>query len=221
MEFKKKKKGSKKLGGVLFSLVMAIALFITLLMVEKNIMTPNGLRNVYVATSDIESGTVIGEEEIERLFKLKEVDGDLAVTNYVTDLSSLVGRITTRGIEKGTVVSSNGFEDLEKFRRLEENPVYITVAVEGLDRTVAGNIRPGDIVSLMYTDKSTGQSDLVFNEKIVDTVYGIDGKELKRSDSGNAGILGFQVAKSEVGVINATLSSAEDIRVVKYISVKE
>lgn len=221
MEFKKKKKGNKRLGSFLFSLVMAIALFITLLMVEKTLMTPNGLRNVYVATSDIESGTIMDESNIKGLFSKKEVDGDLAVTNFVDDLDSLVGKVTTRGIEKGTVVSSNGFEDLEKFRQIEKNPAYITVSVEGMDMTVAGKIRPGDVVSVLYNDKETGQSELVFDEVLVEKAYSSDGVEIQRGDSGSATLLGFYVPKNRVGIINATIAKAESLRIVKIENVKE
>lgn len=221
MEFKKKKKGSKRLGSLLFSIVMAVALFITLLMVEKTIMTPNGLKSVYVATSDIESGTMMTAENTKTLFKLKEVDGDLAVTKYITDPNSLVGTITTRGIEKGTVVSANGFEDLERYRRLKDNPVYITVSVDGIDNTVAGKIRAGDVVSVLYTEKETGESSLVFDEAIVEKTYGADGTEIKRGEAGNVNILGFYVPKSRISLINSTIEKAESLRIVKIEYVKE
>lgn len=216
MELKKKKKGNRKLGSLLFSLVMAIALFITLLMVEKTLMTPNGLVNVYIATSDIEEGTIIDESKIDTLFKVKEVDGELAVTGYVSDPSTLVGRISTGKIGKGAVVSGDGFEDLNKYRMIKENPMYITIAINGVDTSVAGKIRPGDVVSVLYNNTTTGQIEELVSELVVEKTYDASGAEVDRGGSGSTNIFGFYVDKMLANKISkAAIGDSKGLRLVK------
>ena len=107
-----------KFSHIAISLVGAIILFCVLLGVEAKILEPNGKAKVLIAKSDIEKNTVINKSNVDKLFKEKEVDGELEVTRAVKNKKDLINTITNKEINANEVISKNSFMVFYSFNLL-------------------------------------------------------------------------------------------------------
>ena len=194
-----------KFSHIAISLIGAIILFCTLLGVEAKILAPNGKAKVLIAKSDIDENTVITSKNIDKLFKEKEVDGELEVTKSVKDKKDLINTVTTKEINKNEVISKNSFIDKDNLLAKIENPVETSIKVSDLSQVVGGILREGDIIDISVINSTSGESKVVLENVYVDKAIASDGTEIDREKNAVATVLNIIISKEEEEILNTEI----------------
>lgn len=194
-----------KFSHIVISLIGAIILFCVLLGVEAKILAPNGKAKVLIAKSDIAENTVINSKNIDKLFKEKEVDGELEVTKSVKDKKNLINTVTTKEINKNEVISKNSFMDKDNLLTKIENPVETSIKVSDLSQVVGGILREGDIIDISVINSTSGESKVVLENVYVDKAIASDGTEIDRENDAVATVLNIIISKEEEEILNTEI----------------
>lgn len=198
-----KKKNFKK---TTISLLVAIIVFFGLLVIESNILTPNGTSKVLIATDEIQKGVEINSNNIDTYFKVKNVDGELAVTNYISDKEDLLNLISNETINKGQVISANNFVDKDDFLSKIENPVEVSFKVTDISQTVGGILRQGDIIDISVINSTTNEVEKVLSEVYVAKAMSSDGQELTREQELSAMVINIIISSQDEEKLNSKLN---------------
>ena len=198
-----KKKNFKK---TTISLLVAIIVFFGLLVIESNILTPNGTSKVLIATDEIQKGVEINSNNIDTYFKVKNVDGELSVTNYISDKEDLLNLISNETINKGQVISANNFVDKDDFLSKIENPVEVSFKVTDISQTVGGILRQGDIIDISVINSTTNEVEKVLSEVYVAKAMSSDGQELTREQELSAMVINIIISSQDEEKLNSKLN---------------
>lgn len=195
-------KNKKNLGRILLSLIVSVVIYIGLLVIQQNVLQPNGTSKVYLANEDITKGTIITDENISQLFKEKKVDSDLKVTNSITDKKELMNKIINEDIEKGQVVSNNNLLNKASLLASIKDSVEVSVKVSDLSQAVGGTIREGDIINISEINNATKQNEKVLEKVYVNRVFSNEGKKIEKQDKTSAVTINMIIAKEDEEKLN-------------------
>ena len=133
---------------------------------SKTVDVINGEQTpVYIAKEDVPVGTKIDEETIATLFEKKNVATIYVVNGFVSDMNTVMGKLSTRTIYKGDQVSEHDFVEESNSTvglsyTVEKDYVAISVSA-GSIMGVDGYIRVGDTVNILAKyikiDQETGE----------------------------------------------------------------
>ena len=198
-----KKRNLKK---TIISLLVAIIVFFGLLIIESSILTPNGTAQVFVATDEIPKGVEINDSNIDTYFKSKNVDGGLAVTNYISNKEDLLNLIANETINKGEVISANSFVDKNDVLSKIENPVELSFKATDISQVVGGILRQGDMIDISIINSTTNEVENVLNNVYVTKAISTDGQEIERGEDRSAMIINIIVSEEDERRLNSKLS---------------
>ncbi|CUQ30718.1 SAF domain-containing protein [Clostridium baratii] len=206
---KDKAKGENKIITVIVSLFLTIVVFIGLLIVQKNIISPHGKATVYIATQDLSKGTLITKENINSLFTTQVVDGQLKVSNAVDNKNNLIDHVVTENLNKGTVIAKNYFLDKNNILNKIDNPTEVSFTTNDVSNVLGGVIREGDLINISIVNKDNRSKELLKNAYVT-KVFAQDNTELKRGDDKpsmtiNIIIPGSLVQEFNTGVSNGNI----------------
>jgi hypothetical protein len=195
----------KNFGRIIISLIVSIVAFIGLLVVQQTILTPNGTSKVYIATENIEKGTIMTTENVDKLFKEKNVDGELKVTNAITSKKVLVDKIANKDVEKGAVISSNTFTHKDDILAKIKTPVEVSIKVDDISQAVGGILRAGDIINISVVNLITKENEKIFENTYVNKVFSKEGKEIKREDISSVVTINLIISKEDEAKLNKAI----------------
>lgn len=198
-----KKRNFKK---TIISLLVAIIVFIGLLIIESSILTPNGTAQVFVATDEIQKGVEINDSNIDTYFKPKNVDGELAVTNYISNKEDLLNLIANETINKGEVISANSFVDKDDVLSKIENPVEVSFKATDISQTVGGILRQGDMIDISIINSTTNEVEKVLSDVYVTKAMSSDGQELTREQELSAMVINIIISSKDEEKLNSKLN---------------
>lgn len=192
---------------LLISIGLAIILFVGLILVERSLLKPNGTVDGFIATADIEKGTLVTEDNLSKLFAEKNnIDGLLEVTGAVKTRDELVNKITNENLNKGEVISVNSFIAKDDKLKDKENLVEVSFNVSDISQVVGGILRNGDIIDISIIDNNTNESTSVLEEVYIEKAISSDGMEIDRSSDLTALTINILVSKEDSEKLNSYLN---------------
>ena len=200
---------NKKFKGIFLSLIVSIIVFIGLLVGQQSILYPNGTSEVMIAKDKIEKGTLITNDNIDKLFEARKVDGELAVNDAAKNKKDLLNKIVNVQVNKGQVVSTNEFIDKESVLVKIENPVEVSFKASDIAQVVGGTIRPGDIINISTINQVTKENENVLNNVYVNRTFSNEGKEVSREDVTPAVAVNILISKDDEAKLNKALGAGQ------------
>lgn len=197
----------KKISSLIISLILAIIVFIGLTVVAGKVIAPYGKATVYVATQDLNKGTLITKENVNNYFTKETVQGNLKVSNAVENENSLVNHIATENINKGAVVANNYFIDKDNILNKIENKAEVSFTTNDVSTVLGGIIRVGDIVDLSVVKDKTSES--LVKDAYVTKVFAQDNTELKRNDKKPSMTINVIIPQNLVKAFNTAVSEGK------------
>ncbi len=206
---------SKKIKITLINLILIIVLFVGMLLVEKNILKPNGSFNGLIAINDVAKGTLITEQNINSLFKEKDdIDGELQVNGVAKTKEELLNLIANENLNKGEIISMDSFITKNSILKDIKDPVETSFNVTDISQVVGGTLRKGDLIDISVIDNNTNESTEVLKNVYVEKAISSDGKEIDRSSDLSAITINIIVSKTDEAKLNNHISKG-GIRVSK------
>lgn len=200
-----KNKGEKKFGKIAVSLIISIILFVGLLILEKNILSPNGKVKVVVAIENVEEGTYISEENAKDYFEIKEVDGSLGFDSAITEIEELEGKVIQVAIRKGEIVSNLRYNDKDDELEKIENKVETSIRVTDVSQVVGGILREGDMINISVVNSTTTENEIVLENVYVTKAFSNDGAEIDRNSDMSALTVNIIVSAEDEAKLNQAL----------------
>lgn len=131
------------------SAIAAVIIFIALIVIESSILNQEQKILVYQIAHDVEAGTKLTEENINKFVREKEVQVSLIPENYITDKSVMLGKFINRNYKERDIITTDGITDTEgAYKNSIKNPVEVSFSAGDLASSVAGKIREGDYVNI-------------------------------------------------------------------------
>lgn len=192
-EEEKKKNGNKT---VVWVVLTGAVLLMYFALVAVGATFANDYKNyevmVYVPAPDVEKvhkDTEITKDNVNSLFSTAVMDSRKIPSDYIRDITVLIGKYTVEDIQQMEVICESGFSDLDMKKGIT-NPIEVSFSVNSFDQAVGGVLRKGDCISL-YVVKRDDFDKTVDAEKIVDTTFvtrafSSAGTEINREDIENA-----------------------------------
>lgn len=187
----------------------ALGVFIALLYLEKNIMAPNGLREVIVAKIDIPESQLITDSNYNDFFEVVERDLTTISENAITSSDLIVNKILKNGALKGNYVSEDELLNKDSLLTKIENPVEFSIMATDIGQVVGGTIREGDIISIGVIDGTS--KDYVEAKEIayVRKALKSDGTEIDRFEEGTAVVINVITSKEDRANIEGKIAKGK------------
>lgn len=150
---KKQKKYDRarvKVGAGIAGIVAAVAVFVVLLQMEKNVMEQYEKAYVCVAAGEIPKGNLITADNCVKYVKLMEMETRNIPDTALQSADELVGLSAVFDVEKGVILTSGMFESREDILGAMEEPVIAGFKADDMYQVAGGVLRAGDRIHI-YT----------------------------------------------------------------------
>ena len=158
---------NKSFSKAVVAVVIAGAAWVGLTGLNAYILTDKNIKEVVVASQDIQEGVEITEENAKDYFTTKSVNTSLITGTTLTSIDDIKGK-TLISLSTGEIISSNMFINTAIYKDDIENPINISFGVGSADKAVNGYIRKGDVVDIYVSETVEGET---VNTKIRSNVY--------------------------------------------------
>lgn len=177
-----KRKGDSplKTGVIAAALLTAVAVFIVMVQMEKNILTQYEKGVIYVAAAEIPKGEVITGSNFTKYFVQQQLDSSCIPATAVCSTDQIKGLVAKTDIEQGVLLTMGMFEPLDEVLAAMEQPVIAGFKAEDLYQVVSGVLRSGDRVNI-YSVKE-GDVTLVWQNIFVQQVFDASGTAIASGD---------------------------------------
>lgn len=168
-------------GSMAAALVAAVAVFLVMLEIEKNVLEDYEKAAICVAVREIPEGQIITEENYKDYFQECMLDAACIPEAAVTDINRIEGLVARTVIEEGTFLMEGMFETLNDITAGMENPVVAGLKAEDLYQMVGGVLRVGDRIHIYRVD-GEGKAVLVWEDVFVQGVFDQAGTAIANED---------------------------------------
>lgn len=145
-------KDKKNVLGIIICLVISIAVFVAVMIVQSAIQGDEDTKVVVVALDNIKAPAFIEREDAHKYFEEIEVPSSLAYDGTFDSLEELFGKnkeiYVTAAVIKGEVVAEDCIIAGKDFLKGYNNPVEMGIKVSSFENAVSGTIRRGDVVDM-------------------------------------------------------------------------
>ena len=206
--------------GVMISLFIAVALFFGLIILQQNLLAPNGTSKVYVANKTIEKGTVLDSQNLNTLFTKTELNNEAIIEGAIhteDELLELEGKILSRDMLKGEGLSSLRVVNKDDILANSDYVVEIGINSGDISEVVGGILREGDLVNISSVDPVTKDSSLLLDNVYIDKAFSSDGTRIARTDSMAAARVNVLVTSKEA---EANLNKAIELGGIKISKIR-
>lgn len=169
-----------KLGAGIASIVAAVAIFIVLLQMEKNVMEQYEKASVYVAATEIPRGEVITVENRNQYLKLVEVEIRNVPETALKGMEEAVGLAAVYDVEKGVLLTAGMFESREEILGGMREPVIAAFKADDMYQVAGGVLRAGDRIHI-YT-VAEEEAVLAWESVYVQQVFDASGESISGDD---------------------------------------
>lgn len=149
-------KEKKSVLGIVICLVISIAVFIAVLIIQRAITGGEEKKTVVVAIKDISAPGFIDAKDVADYFEEREVSAELAYAGVFESVEDVFGDekevYVVNSLAKGEIVSDKCIVGGEKFLQSYKNPVEMGIRVDSFENAAAGTIRRGDVVDMCVLD---------------------------------------------------------------------
>lgn len=189
----KKKIKASSLAFVLLSLVLTIALFFGLVLLQNVLSEKIVYQSVVVAKEDIPENTILTMENADKYLTMKNLNILDMTSTTLTSADDLLGRKARVMLSKGECVTLKDFEDVNAYTKDITDPVEVSIEIASAANADGGKLRTGDLINItmMYTKDQlnySGASSGVSTSKDIDNSTGrnwFSGYELEEDTSDN------------------------------------
>lgn len=186
----KKKIKASSLIFVLLSLVLTIALFFGLVLLQNVLSEKIVYQSVVVAKEDIPENTILTRENADKYLTMKNLNILDMTSTTLTTADDLLGRKAKVMLSKGECVTLKDFEDVNAYTKDIVDPVEVSIEISSAANADGGKLRTGDLINItmMYTKDQlnySGASSGVSTSKNLDDNTGkswFSGYELEDTD---------------------------------------
>jgi hypothetical protein len=206
--------------GIMISLFIAVALFFGLIILQQNLLAPNGTSKVYVANKTIEKGTVLDSQNLNTLFTKTELNNEAIIEGAIyteDELLELEGKILSRDMLKGEGLSSLRVINKDDILANSDYVVEIGINSGDISEVVGGILREGDLVNISSVDPVTKESSLLLDNVYIDKAFSSDGTRIARTDSMAAARVNVLVTSKEA---EANLNKAIELGGIKISKIR-
>ena len=183
----KQKSRTKGLVGIFVGIVIAVLVFISLLVIQKNILDKDETAKVYVAAQEIPVGTKIESGNIKEYFKSQEVPVKILPEGYIEagEADALLDKFVNKTYVANDVVTERFLVSYGDIVNSIENPVEVSFSTGGLAAAVGGILREGDRINIykLTSSKATGVvSSKIMGEAYITKAFNGSGEAISTSD---------------------------------------
>lgn len=173
------------MGSIIAALVSAVAIYLVMLQMEKNVLSEYEKGIIYVAAREIPRGQIIEEENWKKYVQQKEIDKSCIPATAVQNDEQLKQLSAVYDIEGGTLLTSGMFEKVNDVLAGMKEPVIAGVKAEDLYQIVGGTLRPGDRIHI-YRVSGEGEAVLGWENVFVQQVFDQSGLAISCEDATTA-----------------------------------
>ena len=224
---KQEKNKQNNIKRITVSLFGGIIIFILLVIIQKSIINQEAEQQVYQVTKDIEAGTKLTEENMNKYLGLKSVKVSLIPEGYVTDKAELLDKFTTKDYKTKDIITSDCVIDREDtYTKGIDKPIEISFSVASLAQSVNGIIREGDVIDIygmtVGEDNSTYNVNKsytfkhVYVTKAFDNSGSLVGSESKDPDSKSTTNFSVLIDEKDAGQFAEMIENC-NIRIAKLL----
>ncbi len=223
----KDKKGTEKksnVGFILKSLLIPAviaAIIVCLIYLFMQDKTKNEIAKapVVCATCDIDANTFVKASDMDKYFKVVDVEATILPDNIYSDLKELPsgGFYVETDLSKNQMLAEEAIEEKDEVMdKYTKGTQKTSIAVNAFDNSVSGSVRHGDIVDVYAKDPATDQLMLMVSNVYVEAAYDSSGNSLTKEyeeENGKATAVVFtvKVAPDEIDAMNTAICY-EDIQ---------
>lgn len=201
----------KKIGSgkIIAILLVTVALFIFLLLIQnaaiKNVVT----KTVIVTKENLTDGTVITKNNADKFLKKIEIESSLA-PEFAIEENELWNKQFIRPISKNVIVTTNDVQPNGYKRDNYDSPTKTTFELANISNGIAGKLRAGQLVTIDTIDGATNEDIEITSNAYITNVYDVDGKSISNTDNSTAAtIIEVIVSKKQVKHINEASSNGK------------
>ena len=165
-KLKKEKEGKKgfQMSTLLFALlalILTVALFFGLIVLQNHLSEEIIYTDVIVAKADIPEGMILTMENAATYLERRQVNSLTIPRGSINDPSVIIGQRTRVELITGEMLSIKDFENLNVYldKIMDKDPVEISIAAPAAADADGGKIRAGDLINItmMFTDEQLGK----------------------------------------------------------------
>lgn len=169
-----------RMGGVVAALVASVAIFITMVQMEKNILTQYEKGTIYTAIREIPKGQLITAENYQQYFGEQQLDKSCIPSTALSSPGQVTGLVAAYDIEPGILLTGGMFQELNAILKEMRDPVVAGFKAEDIYQVAGGVLRAGDRVNI-YSVKE-GETSLVWSDVFVQQVFDASGTAISNGD---------------------------------------
>lgn len=168
-------------GSIIVALVAAVAIFASMLQLEKKVLTQYEKGMIYVASREIPRGQLITPDNFELYMECRELDKNCIPPTALSSAEQIADMAALFEIEKGVLLTTGMFESLDKIKAEMKEPVIAGLKAEDLYQVVGGTLRTGDRIDIYKIDTES-MSELVWKDVYVYEVFDNTGEVIPAGD---------------------------------------
>ena len=169
------------------------------------------LKNVVVSVGEARINTYITPEEVDKYFKVIQVEGAAVGDTAVTSLEDLKGRAfyLTVPVSKGQILYKGNTKPTDaRLDKYKSGYEVTSFAVSNFDKGINGKLREGAVIDIYALDPATDELTLYVSDVYVSAAYDSSGVELT-NDEGVAQSFTVYVKGYEVEDMNKAINYGE------------
>ena len=174
---------------------------------------------VVCAACDIDANTFIKASDMDKYFKVVDVEAAILSDNIYSNLKELPaeGFYVETDLSKKQMLTKEAIEEKDAVMdKYVDDTELTSIKVNAFDNSVSGSVRHGDIVNVYAKDPATNQLILMVSNVYVEAAYDSSGNSLTKEyeeENGEATAVVFtvKVAPNEIEAMNTAICY-EDIQ---------
>lgn len=141
-------------------------------------------------SGDVKQGSQITEDAIETV----EVKTDTIPKGIITQKSAVIGKYAASNLYAGDYITASKLTDEantadDVFASLDGSKLAVSITIDTFAAGLSGKLQNGDVVSILVTDKNTGNTNIPAELKYVKiitttTAGGVDKDSVVKNDDG-------------------------------------
>ncbi len=173
------------IGSIVAALVAALAVFLMMMQMEKNMLSQYEKGSILIASKEIPKGQMISAENAAQYFKILEVDKQCIPKTALTSWEQITEMVPKENIEQGVLLTSGMFERMDEVTAYMQSPVIAGFKADDLYQVVGGVLRTGDRIHI-YSVTEQGEVKLNWQNVFVQQVFDNAGNSIKNEDKQTA-----------------------------------
>ena len=170
-----------KLGAGIASVVAAVAVFVILLQMEKNVMEQYEKAEVYVAIQDIPKGVQITADNASQYVGTMEMEIRTIPDNVLQSVDESAELMPLFDVGKGVVLTEGMFENTNEILGKMKEPVIAGFKADDMYQVAGGVLRAGDRIHI-YT-VAEEEAVLAWESVYVQQVFDSAGESISGEDT--------------------------------------